>query len=50
MIYLLFHEFFSIKCIKFAPRKAPVAKLVDAIDLGSIGSGLAGSSPVRRTN
>ena len=33
----------------FAPTNAPVAKLVDAPDLGSGDFGRVGSSPIRRT-
>ena len=33
----------------FVLVSAPVAELVDALDLGSNDSGRAGSSPVRRT-
>ena len=33
----------------FAPTNALVAKLVDALDLGSSGLGRVGSSPIRRT-
>lgn len=30
-------------------KSAPVAELVDALDLGSSGLGRVGSSPIRRT-
>ena len=33
----------------FCNRNALVAELVDALDLGSSGSGRVGSSPIRRT-
>ncbi len=47
--FLLFSSFYSnIYCI-FALTNALVAKLVDALDLGSSGSGRVGSSPIRRT-
>ena len=51
--YTFFHNFLSYSdfslylCTRF--RKAPVAKLVDAPDLGSGVLRCAGSSPVRRT-
>ena len=52
------HLAISIKSITFAAANiantlkgaAPVAELVDALDLGSSVSRRAGSSPVRRTN
>lgn len=44
------HFFFLfIFCCIFALTNALVAKLVDALDLGSSGSGRVGSSPIRRT-
>lgn len=45
------HFFFysNIYCI-FALTNALVAKLVDALDLGSSGLGRVGSSPIRRTD
>ena len=47
--FLLISSFYSnIYCI-FALTNARVAKLVDALDLGSSGSGRVGSSPIRRT-
>ena len=47
--FLLISSFYSnIYCI-FALTNALVAKLVDALDLGSSGSGRVGSSPIRRT-
>lgn len=48
--FLLISSFYSnIYCI-FALTNALVAKLVDALDLGSSGSGRVGSSPIRRTH
>ena len=53
--FLANHLAISIKSITFAAaisakqKKAPVAELVDALDLGSSVSRRAGSSPVRRT-
>ena len=47
--FLLISSFYSnIYCI-FALTNALVAKLVDALDLGSSGLGRVGSSPIRRT-
>ena len=47
--FLLISSFYSnIYCI-FALTNALVAKLVDALDLGSSGSDRVGSSPIRRT-
>ena len=47
--FLPISSFYSnIYCI-FALTNALVAKLVDALDLGSSGSGRVGSSPIRRT-
>ncbi len=48
----LFFHFFSFnsnKSVTFASANALVAKLVDALDLGSSGLGRVGSSPIRRT-
>ena len=39
----------SEKKLNFATKNALVAKLVDALDLGSSGLGRVGSSPIRRT-
>ena len=58
---LSFHFLFcsSKKMTNFAPAKlkgathsttAPVAKLVDALDLGSSNASCVGSSPIRRTS
>ena len=38
-----------LKDVFLQPQLAPVAELVDALDLGSSNLGCAGSSPVRRT-
>ncbi len=49
----LFFHFFSFnsnKSVTFASANALVAKLVDALDLGSSGLGRVGSSPIRRTD
>ena len=43
--FLFYPDIFSYLC----PQFAPVAELVDALDLGSSGFSRAGSSPVRRT-
>ena len=42
-------SFYSNIYCTFAPTNALVAKLVDALDLGSSGLGRVGSSPIRRT-
>ena len=47
--FLPFSSFYSEKYCIFALANALVAKLVDALDLGSSGSGRVGSSPIRRT-
>ena len=47
--FLHIFSFYSEKCCIFALANALVAKLVDALDLGSSGSGRVGSSPIRRT-
>ncbi len=47
--FLPFSSFYSDKSITFASTYALVAKLVDALDLGSSGSDRVGSSPIRRT-
>lgn len=47
--FLLISSFYSFFCCTFALTNALVAKLVDALDLGSSGSGRVGSSPIRRT-
>ena len=43
------YSFYSKFYCTFAFEKALVAKLVDALDLGSSGLGRVGSSPIRRT-
>ena len=48
-IFFLFSSFYSNKYRIFALTNALVAKLVDALDLGSSGLGRVGSSPIRRT-
>ena len=52
MSKLFGHIFLSIrkKEVPLQPLFAPVAELVDALDLGSNVSRRAGSSPVRRTS
>ncbi len=41
----------AVKLLSFLHSKpAPVAKLVDALDLGSRNASCVGSSPIRRTN
>ena len=47
--FLLISSFYSFFCCIFALTNALVAKLVDALDLGSSGLGRVGSSPIRRT-
>lgn len=47
--FLHISSFYSEKCCIFALVNALVAKLVDALDLGSSGLGRVGSSPIRRT-
>ena len=47
--FLHISSFYSEKYCIFALANALVAKLVDALDLGSSGSGRVGSSPIRRT-
>lgn len=46
----IFHTVVSFYLRTFAPAIAPVAELVDALDLGSSFSRSAGSIPVRRTH
>ena len=47
--FLHISSFYSEKYCIFALANALVAKLVDALDLGSSGLGRVGSSPIRRT-
>ena len=47
--FLLISSFYSNIDCTFALTNALVAKLVDALDLGSSGLGRVGSSPIRRT-
>ena len=49
LIFLHFSQFNRTFAQHFEKNVAPVAKLVDALDLGSNVSRCAGSSPVRRT-
>ena len=49
LFFLHFSQFNRTFAQHFEKNVAPVAKLVDALDLGSNVSRCAGSSPVRRT-
>lgn len=49
IIFRLNYLVFCYICIIFATENALVAKLADALDLGSSGSHRVGSSPIWRT-